>query len=102
MTINGLGQLFLGLQLNTNNNLSTTNKYADRKEQRTANSGLAKVAVQCSADPEFSGWLIKVWFSASIPNFRDGRNRYLCQAAKRYSQWSDDRQNTMTTHLKGK
>jgi hypothetical protein len=28
---------------------------------------LAKVAVQCSADPEVSGWLIKVWFSASIP-----------------------------------
>jgi hypothetical protein len=26
---------------------------------------LAKVAVQCSADPEVSGWLIKVWFSAS-------------------------------------
>jgi len=31
------------------------------------NSGLAKVAVQCSADPEVSGWLIKHWFSASIP-----------------------------------
>jgi len=28
---------------------------------------LAKVAVQCSADPEVSGWLIKHWFSASIP-----------------------------------
>jgi len=31
------------------------------------NSGLAKVAVQCSAYPEVSGWLIKNWFSASIP-----------------------------------
>jgi len=28
---------------------------------------LAKVAVQYSADPEVSGWLIKVWLSASIP-----------------------------------
>jgi hypothetical protein len=28
---------------------------------------LAKVAVPFSADPEVSGWLIKVWFSASIP-----------------------------------
>jgi len=28
---------------------------------------LAKVAVQYSADPEVSGWLIKHWFSASIP-----------------------------------
>jgi hypothetical protein len=37
------------------------------KEQRRHNTGLAKVAVQCSADPEVSGWLIKVWFSASIP-----------------------------------
>jgi hypothetical protein len=27
---------------------------------------LAKVAVKCSADPEVSGWLIKVWFFASI------------------------------------
>jgi len=35
------------------------------RKQRTANSGLAKVAVQCSADPEVSGWLIKHWFSAS-------------------------------------
>ncbi|MDZ4712931.1 MAG: hypothetical protein SGI89_11495 [bacterium] len=25
------------------------------------------MAVQCSADPEVSGWLIKHWFSASIP-----------------------------------
>ncbi len=31
------------------------------------NSGMAKVAVQCSADPDVSGWLIKVWFSVSIP-----------------------------------
>jgi len=32
-----------------------------------ANSGLAKVAVPCSADPKVSGWLIKHLFSASIP-----------------------------------
>ena len=37
----------------------------DIKEQRRHNTGLAKVAVKCSADPEVSGWLIKVWFSAS-------------------------------------
>jgi len=28
------------------------------------NTGLAKVAVQCSADPARAGWLIKHWFSA--------------------------------------
>jgi len=40
----------------------------DTNEKRAAyNSGLAKVAVQCSADPEVSGWLIKHLFSASIP-----------------------------------
>ena len=55
------------------------------KRNTAANSGLAKVAVQCSADPEVSGWLIKHWFSASIPNFRDGKNRHLRQAAKRYA-----------------
>jgi hypothetical protein len=35
-------------------------KCNDRKEQRRHNTGLAKVAVQCSADPEVSGWFIKV------------------------------------------
>jgi hypothetical protein len=35
------------------------------KKQRTANTGLAKVAAQCSTDPEVSGWLIKVRFYAS-------------------------------------
>ena len=40
-------------------------KIADVKT--ATNSGLAKVAVQCSADPEVSGWLIKHLFSASIP-----------------------------------
>ena len=30
------------------------------------NTGLAKVAVQCSVSAE-PRWLIKVWFSASIP-----------------------------------
>jgi len=39
----------------------------NRNKAHTPNRRLAKVAVQCSADPEVSGWLIKVWFSASIP-----------------------------------
>ncbi len=40
----------------------------DEKEHRTANTGLAKVAVQCSsATAETHLWLIKIWFSASIP-----------------------------------
>ena len=37
------------------------------KEARRHNSTYKKLAVQCSADPEVSGWLIKHWFSASIP-----------------------------------
>ena len=41
----------------------TVNKHSD-KRSTGANSVLAKVAVQCSADPEVSGWLIKHWFSA--------------------------------------
>jgi len=36
------------------------------KEAPTANSGLAKVADQCFADPGVSGWLIKHWFSALV------------------------------------
>jgi len=35
------------------------------KSRAAVNSGLAKVAVQCSADPARAGWLIKHWFSAS-------------------------------------
>jgi len=42
-----------------------TTSWADRRAAH--NSGLAKVAVQCSADPEVSGWLIKHWCYASIP-----------------------------------
>jgi hypothetical protein len=36
------------------------NKIIKIREARRHNTGLAKVAVQCSADPEVSGWLIKV------------------------------------------
>jgi hypothetical protein len=36
-----------------------------QKEPHAANTGLEKVAVHCSADPEVSGWLIKVRFYAS-------------------------------------
>ncbi len=35
------------------------------RKAHTPNRGLAKLAIQCSADPEVSGWLIKHWFSAS-------------------------------------
>ena len=37
----------------------------NRNKAHTPNRRLAKVAVQCSADPEVSGWLIKHWYSAS-------------------------------------
>jgi len=39
----------------------------NRNKAYTLNSGLVKVADQCFADPEVSGWLIKHWFFASIP-----------------------------------
>jgi hypothetical protein len=40
----------------------------DEKEHRTDNIGFAKKRVQCSsATAETHLWLIKVWFSASIP-----------------------------------
>ena len=63
-------------------NKLTRLSYVDR-EVRTDNSTYKKLAVQCSADPEVSGWLIKHWFSASIPYIRDAKNRHLRQAAKR-------------------
>lgn len=40
---------------------------AFQKKLIATNTGLTKVAVQCSADPDASGWLIKVWFFASFP-----------------------------------
>lgn len=49
------------------------------KESRTHNSGLAKVAVQCSADT------FVVTESSVLRINICGENRYLRQAAKRYA-----------------
>ncbi len=50
-------------------------------ERRAAtNTGLAKVAVQCSADTFVVN---QVWFSASIPEVRDSENCHLSQALNR-------------------
>jgi len=80
MTFNGLGQLFLGLQLNINNNLTTTNKYVDRKEQRTANSGLVSFkmrSVQCSVDTVAVNQTLVLRINIC------GKNRHLRQAENR-------------------
>jgi hypothetical protein len=52
----------------------------DEKKQRTANTGLAKVAVQCSADTFVvnQGLVLRINIS--------GENRHLRQARKRYAQ----------------
>jgi len=80
MTFNGLGQLFLGLQLNINNNLTTTNKYVDRKEQRTAHSGLVSFkmrSVQCSVDTVAVNQTLVLRINIC------GKNRHLRQAENR-------------------
>jgi hypothetical protein len=41
---------------------------------RTHNTGLAKVAVQCSADPDASGW-----FSASIRQLADFKSSFVIE-----------------------
>jgi hypothetical protein len=51
------------------------------KEGRTHNTGLAKVAVQCSADT----FVINQSFVLRINIC--GENRHLRQARNRYSQW---------------
>ena len=38
----------------------------NRNKAYTLNSGLVKVADQCFADPEVSGWLIKHWLFALV------------------------------------
>ena len=49
-----------------------------------ANNTYKKLAVQCSADTFVVNQ--KIGFSASIPYVRDGENRQLLVAAKRYMQ----------------
>ena len=52
-----------------------------KREARTANTGLAKVAVQCSSDT----FVVNQNFVLHInpESFRDGENRHLHYAAKR-------------------
>jgi hypothetical protein len=65
--------------------LNTDNGLQGRTTRTTGyNTGLAKVAVQCSsATAETHLWLIKHWFSVSIRQLADGENRHLRQARKR-------------------
>ena len=60
------------------------NKYG-QIEQRTANTGLAKVAFQCSADTFVVNQSLVLRINIC------GENRHLRQARKRYLQGYDDR-----------
>ena len=57
-----------------------TDKPTDEKEHRTDNTGLAKVAVQCSADTFVINQSLVLRVNIC------GKNRHLRQAAKRYDQ----------------
>ena len=63
-------------------------------KSRTANSGLAKVAVQCSADT----FVVNQTLVLRINIY--GKNRHLRQAAKRYRKPYDDSANTKLTDMK--
>jgi hypothetical protein len=56
----------------------------DRQESTGGNTGLAKVAAQCYADTFVVNQ--SFWFSASIPQVRDGKNRHLRQDRNRYGE----------------
>ena len=58
------------------------NDTAIRKEARTANTGLAKVAVQCSADTFVVNQSLVLRINIC------GLNRHLRQAANRYASFS--------------
>jgi len=55
----------------------TTNKH-DRKEGRSANTGLAKVAVQCSADSfvDNQSLVLRINICSENRHLRQARNRY--------------------------
>ena len=57
----------------------------DRQESRTHNTGLAKVAVQCSADTYVVNQTLVLRINIC------GENRHLRQARKRYWQLTCDR-----------
>ena len=59
---------------------TTDRQLDDRKEGRTANTGLAKVAVQCSADTFVVNQSLVLRINIC------GENRHLRQARKRYLQ----------------
>ena len=54
------------------------------RKQRTANTGLAKVAVQCSADTFVINQSLDLRINPA--EMRDGENRHLHQDRKRYRQ----------------
>jgi hypothetical protein len=60
--------------------MTTNLKMMTEEEARTNNTGLAKVAVQCSADT------FVVNQSLVLRNNISGENRHLCQARNRYRQ----------------
>ena len=62
------------------NSLTMDNLNSTEKEQRTANTGLAKVAVQCSADTFVVNPSLVLRINIC------GENRHLRQARNRYRQ----------------
>jgi hypothetical protein len=63
----------------SNRTTKTTDKTADEEEHRTDNTGLAKVAVQCSADTFVVNQSLVLRINIC------GENRHLRQARKRYA-----------------
>ncbi len=57
----------------------------DSKESRTANTGLAKVAVQCSADTLVVNQTLVLRINPD--SYRDGENRHLRQAVNRCTSY---------------
>ena len=66
----------------SNRTTKTTDKPADEKEHRSDNTGLAKVAVQCSADTFVVNQSLVLRINIC------GENRHLRQARNRYTQLS--------------
>jgi hypothetical protein len=71
----------------SNRTTKSTDKPADEEEHRTDNTGLAKVAVQCSADTFLINQSLVLRINIC------GENRHLRQARKRYLQGYDDSAN---------
>jgi hypothetical protein len=71
-------------QANAQRHCKMTRQKTTEEEERTANTGLAKVAVQCSADTFVVNQTLVLRINIC------GENRHLRQARNRYVQYSDD------------